>query len=160
MDVTVAGCTLDERNSKGGGLNVDEGARVAVANLTARDNTAFFAAGVFVGSDCDVVVNGAVVVGNRATYAAGVGAFTGSKVEFVRAHVAENVAEEFGGGLIAYANADVTLRRSDVRNVAKTGAGVHGFATPASPRRTPRSSPTPPPNPARESTSWKVPSCD
>ena len=129
VDVTVAGCTLDERNSKGGGLNVDEGARVTVANLTARDNTAFFAAGVFVGSDCDVVVDGAVVVGNRATYAAGVGAFTGSKVELVRAHVAENVAEEFGGGLIAYANADVTLRRSDVRrNDAKTGAGVMAFA--------------------------------
>ena len=45
INLTVAGCTLDERNSKGGGLNVDEGARVAVSNLTAKNNTAFFAAG-------------------------------------------------------------------------------------------------------------------
>lgn len=129
INLTVAGCTLDERNSKGGGLNVDEGARVDVSNLTAKNNTAFFAAGVFVGSDCDVVVDGAVVVGNRATYAAGVGAFTGSTLELVRARIAENVAEEFGAGLIAYADADVTLRRSDVRrNVAKTGAGAMAFA--------------------------------
>ena len=129
INLTVAGCTLDERNSKGGGLNVDEGARVAVSNLTAKNNTAFFAAGLFVGSDCDVVVDGAVVVGNRATYAAGVGAFTGSRLELVRARIAENVAEEFGAGLIAYADADVTLRRSDVRrNVAKTGAGAMAFA--------------------------------
>ena len=72
---------------------MDEGARVAVSNLTAK--TTPRCRGVI--RSGDVVVDGAVVWQPR-HHAAGVGAFTGLG-SGSRARIAENVAEEFGAGL-------------------------------------------------------------
>ena len=74
----------------------------------------------------------------------------------MRARIAENVAEEFGAGLIAYADADVTLRRSTcVATSRRRARAPWRLPTPASPRRTPRLSRTAPPNQAGGCTSWK-----
>ena len=135
-DSVVVGCSL-RATGKGGGVNADGGAALAMRSTRVEANAAFLAGGVFVGvGSVATASEGSSIRRNLATYAAGVGVFGSDEVPrggaFLASDnvtVAENVASEWGGGLIVYYNANATLANATVaRNVAKIGAGAEAYA--------------------------------
>ncbi len=135
-DSVVVGCSL-RATGKGGGVNADGGAALAMRSTRVEANAAFLAGGVFVGvGSVATASEGSSIRRNLATYAAGVGVFGSDEVPrggaFLASDnvtVAENVASEWGGGLIVYYNANATLANATVaRNVAKIGAGAEAYS--------------------------------
>ena len=127
-DLTVKGCSLDV-SGKGGGLNVDESSGGVFTNVVVENNSAFFAAGIFIGNNCTPKFINAKVSGNSASYGSGIGIFNGGDAEFVNGIVSKNTptanAESYGGGLLVYAGAKGTFNGVTFsENEADYGAGV------------------------------------
>ena len=127
-DLTVKGCSLDV-SGKGGGLNVDESSSGVFTNAVIENNSAFFAAGIFIGNNCKPKFINAKVSGNSASYGSGIGIFNGGDAEFVDGTISKNTptanAESYGGGLLVYSGAKGTFTGvTFTENEADYGAGV------------------------------------
>ena len=127
-DLTVKGCSLDV-SGKGGGLNVDESSSGVFTNAVIENNSAFFAAGIFIGNNCKPKFINAKVSGNSASYGSGIGIFNGGDAEFVNGTISKNTptanAESYGGGLLVYSDAKGTFTGvTFTENEADYGAGV------------------------------------
>tara|TARA_B110000483_G_scaffold136556_1_gene163287 strand:+ start:293 stop:4375 length:4083 start_codon:yes stop_codon:yes gene_type:complete len=127
-DLTVKGCSLDV-SGKGGGLNVDKSSSGVFTNAVIENNSAFFAAGTFIGNNCKPKFINAKVSGNSASYGSGIGIFNGGDAEFVDGTISKNTptanAESYGGGLLVYSGAKGTFTGvTFTENEADYGAGV------------------------------------
>ena len=121
-------CSLDV-SGKGGGLNVDESSGGVFTNAVIENNSAFFAAGIFIGNKCTPKFINAKVFGNSANYGSGIGIFNGGDAEFVNGTISKNTptanAESYGGGLLVYSGAKGTFSGvTFTENEADHGAGV------------------------------------
>ena len=127
-ELTVKDCSLDV-SGKGGGLNVDESSGGVFTNAVIENNSAFFAAGIFIGNKCTPKFINAKVFGNSANYGSGIGIFNGGDAEFVNGTISKNTptanAESYGGGLLVYSGAKGTFSGvTFTENEADHGAGV------------------------------------
>jgi len=130
--VTLTNVTIEENSldvsGKGGGLNIDSGARVNASGLVVSRNSAFFAAGVFIGKDCSTNIDRAIITGNRADYGAGIGVFGGASPVITNSLISGNTASKWGGGLLVYTGAKATLHGvSFEKNVAELGGGAVAY---------------------------------
>jgi hypothetical protein len=126
-NVTITKNSLDV-SGKGGGLNVDSGARVNASGLVVSGNSAFFAAGIFIGNDCATNINRAMITDNRADYGAGIGVFAGGFATLTSSLISGNAASKWGGGLLVYSGAKATLQKvSFENNAAELGGGAVAY---------------------------------
>lgn len=126
-DITISENSLDV-SGKGGGLNVDNGASVNASGLVVTNNSAFFAAGIFIGKGCTTNISRANITGNKADYGAGVGIFDGANPLIIDSVISSNAASKWGGGLLVYTGATATLRQvAFQQNMAELGGGAVAY---------------------------------
>ena len=116
-------------SGKGAGLNVDENSNVTAVGLTLKDNKAFFAAGLFVGSGCHGNFSNIVATGNEASYGAAIGVFAGGRPKFNGGTVSKNTATLWGAGVIVYTTASAEFNGFNfTENEAEIGGGVFMYS--------------------------------